>query len=142
MRRRLILAAIALAAAMVSFAVFYEIADRPAVRRAAAEGNTMEWLRADFHLNDAQFAKIAKLHADFGKVCTQHCMAIMQARQSHASQEQITRLENVCVNSMLNHFREVAACMSPEEGDRYLATVLPRIRDYDHMAAPNIGVRH
>ena len=142
MKRRVLLGVLALIVAAASFGVFYSVADRPAVRRAAARGNTMEWLRAEFHLNDAQFAKIEKLHEDFGRVCTQHCNAIMDARRTGASSEEIGRLQDVCVTSMLDHFREVAACMPPGEGDRYLAIVLPRIKDYDHTQSPTIGVRH
>lgn len=142
MKNRVFMIALFLAVSAASFWVFYTIADRPAVRRAASEGNTMEWLRAEFHLNDAQFTAIQNLHNEFGTVCAQHCIAINNAKESGKSPAEIAALEQVCVGAMVEHFHKVAALMPPGEGERYLAIVLPRIRDYDHTQSPTIGVRH
>jgi len=142
MKNLLLTIGLALAVCAASFAVFYTMNDNPAVRRAASEGNTMEWLRAEFNLNDAEFNAVRKLHQDFSAVCAQHCIDIMEARRSSAQPGEVARLEAVCVNAMTAHFRSVAALMPAGEGDRYLAIVLPRIDDYDHTGSPTIGVRH
>lgn len=142
MKGLLFMAVLALAACAASFTVFYTIGDRPAVRRAVSEGNTMEWLRAEFRLDDSQFVAIRELHDEFGAQCAEHCRSIMEARQVQDNQAEVTRLETVCVDAMIAHFRKVAALMPPGEGERYLAIVLPRIEGYDHTQSPTIGVRH
>jgi len=142
MKSFLLMVLLAVAACAASFAVFYAIGDRPAVRRAASEGNTMEWLRAEFRLGDPEFAAIRKLHDAFGAQCAEHCQAIMEARQSQGNEAEVARLEAVCVDAMVAHFHKVAALMPAGEGDRYLAIVLPRIQGYDHTQSPTIGVKH
>jgi hypothetical protein len=133
---------IAVATCAASFAVFYKIGDRPEVRHAATEGNTMEWLRAEVRLDDSRFAAIRGLHDEFSAQCAEHCQAIMEARHSQGNEAEVARLEAVCVDAMIAHFRKVAALMPEGEGDRYLAVVLPRIQGYDHTQSPTIGVRH
>ncbi|HVU34378.1 MAG TPA: hypothetical protein VHE61_13155 [Opitutaceae bacterium] len=129
----------ALAACAVSYGVFYAANREPAaVRAAARNGDAMQWLRVEFKLTDAQYAAIKQLHAQYGTVCAKHCAAIMAAQKSGAPAAEIASLENECVTSMTAHFHRVAALMSPEEGRRYLAIVLPRINDYDHRGAPNL----
>lgn len=129
------------AAAAASFGVLYVLSDQPEVRRAAREGDAMEWLRVEFHLDGGQFAAIKQLHDDYGAVCAQHCAAIMKARRQRAAAADIAALEAVCANSMTEHFRRVAALMPAGEGERYLAIVLPRVAAYDHSGAPNLQVR-
>jgi hypothetical protein len=98
----------------------------------------MTWLRAEFRLDDAQFAAIKKLHEDYSVVCGQHCTAIMAARERSAPASEMAALEKVCVDSMTEHFRRVAALMPPEQGQRYLAMVLPRVANYRHSAPPTV----
>jgi hypothetical protein len=129
------------AAGAASFGVFYAMNDLPAVRRAAREGDAMAWLKAEFQLDDAQFAAIRKLHDDFGAACGGHCAAIMAAKRRQAPAAEVAALEQVCVQAMMEHFRRVAALMPAEQGGRYLAIVLPRVKDYDHTGAPNVQVR-
>lgn len=142
MKNLLLTIALAAGVCAASFAVFYAMNDKPAVRRAASEGNTMEWLRAEFRLSDAEFAAVRKLHQDFSAVCAQHCIEIMEARRSGAEAPEVARLEAICVEAMIGHFRAVAALMPAGEGERYLAVVLPRIYSHDHTGSPTIGVRH
>lgn len=131
--------ALVIGAGAVSFGAFYVINDAPAVRRAAREHDAMAWLRAEFHLNDAQFAAIKRLHDGYGRECARHCAAILAARERRAPAAEVAGLERVCVESMTEHFRKVAALMPPGEGERYLAIVLPRVAGYDHEGAPNLG---
>src|SRR5437762_6473458 len=103
MKNLLITVGIALAACGAAFGVFYVLNDDPAMRRAAREGDAMAWLRTEFHLNDAQFAAIKKLHEDYGTVCAGHCAAIMEARKRSAPPAEIAALEKTCVESMTVH---------------------------------------
>lgn len=128
-------------AGAVSFGAFFALNDDPAVRRAARQGDAMTWLRVEFRLDDAQFAAIKRLHDDYGVICEQHCNAIMRARRQKAPKEDVAALEQVCIGSMTEHFRRVAALMPAGEGERYLAIVLPRVDGYSHEGAPTLQVR-
>jgi hypothetical protein len=138
MKNFLITLGIALAACAAAFSVFYVLNDEPGLRRAAREGDAMTWLRMEFRLNDEQFAAIKKLHEDYGTICAGHCSAILDARKRSAPPAELALLEKTCVDAMTAHFRRVATLMPPAEGERYLATVLPRVAAYDHSAAPNL----
>jgi hypothetical protein len=132
---------VVVAAGAVSFGAFYTMNDAPDVRRAAREHDAMAWLRAEFHLNDTQFAAIKALHDDYGAECAQHCSAIMTARRKSAPAAEVAALEKVCVDSMTEHFHRVARLMPAGEGERYLAIVLPRVANYTHEGAPTLQVK-
>lgn len=134
----LISLAVALSACATAFGVFYALNENPALHRAAQDNDAMAWLRAEFKLDDAQFAAIRKLHEDYGIVCAEHCTRITNARERSAPPAELAALEQACVDAMTSHFRRVAAVMAPAEGQRYLATVLPRISGYQHAGAPNM----
>lgn len=140
MKNFLITLGIVLGACAVAFGVFYFVSADRAMHAAAREGDALAWLRAEFRLNDAQFAAIQKLHDDYSVVCGRHCAAIMEARERNAAAAEVAALEKTCVDAMTAHFRQVAALMPAREGERYLATVLPRIAGYSHERAPNVRV--
>jgi len=130
------------AACALSFGVFFAVNREPAeVRRAERDGDALTWLRAEFQLNDAQFAAIKKLHEDYRGVCAEHCAAIMAAEKRAAPSAEVAALEKTCVDAMTEHFKRVATLMPVGQGERYLAIVLPRIADYDHRGAPNVQVK-
>lgn len=141
MKNFLITAGVAVAACALAFGVFFALNDDTALRAAARENDAMAWLRAEFHLDEAQFAAIKKLHDDYGAVCGEHCAAIMEAREQKAAAAEVARLEKICVDAMTGHFRRVAALMPTEQGKRYLATVLPRVSGYSHTGAPNVRAK-
>ena len=138
LRYLLLTVATILAACAISFCISYAMNDQRDVRRAAREGDAMNWLRLEFHLDVRQFEAIKKLHEDYGVVCAAHCAAINEAKKKHASATEITALENTCVDSMMAHFRQVAALMPAGEGEHYLAMVLPRMKGYDHSGVPTV----
>lgn len=145
------------AVALVTWFVTYRLTCQPAVHAAVAKGDALEWLRADFRLNDTQFARIEKLHESYATVCEGHCRAIQQVMKTRdalksagsteaaalaATEHELETLRTTCETAITAHVREVAAMMSPEEGSRYLALVLPMIADFDHRGAPDVGVGH
>ncbi len=138
MKNPLITLGLALAAGALAFGAFYVMSDEPVLRRAAREGDAMLWLRTEFRLDDAEFAAIKKLHDDYGVVCGEHCAAIMAAKRREAPAAEVAALEKTCVEAMTRHFKNVAALMPAGQGERYLATVLPRVAGYDHAGAPNV----
>jgi len=141
MKNFLLVGGAALAAGVLAFGAFYMMSDEPALHRAAREGDAMLWLRTEFRLDDGQFGAVKKLHDDYSAACGEHCAAIMASRERGAPAAEVAALERVCVEAMTQHFKQVAALMPAGQGERYLATVLPRVAGYDHASAPNLRVR-
>lgn len=141
MKNLLLTVATLAAACALSFALFFRMNDDDALHRAARDGDAMTWLKVEFQLNDAQFAAVEKLHDDYTLVCAKHCAAIVAARRRSAPATEVAALEKTCVDAMSEHFRRVAGLMPHDQGERYLATVLPRVAAYDHAHAPNVQVK-
>lgn len=118
---------------------FYFFQRDPELRRAARAGDAMVWLRTEFHVSPAQEAAITRLQNEYAVVCSDHCAAILAARKRSAPAVEQAALEKTCTDAMRQHFTQVAALMSPGEGERYLKEVLPRIDGWDHVAPPNAG---
>jgi hypothetical protein len=139
-------------AAATGFVAFRTTGDGE-VARALAKKDAMEWLRADFKLTDAQFAAIKQLHDAYSVVCEEHCREIrravrvrndlkssapLEAGAIAAADRRVEELRLVCESAIATHVRECASHMSPEAGQRYLALVLPKIKDFDHQAPPDL----
>lgn len=155
MKYGLITCMVLTAAAAVNGVVNYQACCPPELRRAARTDDAMAWLRTDFKLTDAQYTKIVALHRAYGDVCAEHCRAIQETQtqldaakkqSAHdpvkvaAAENQLRELQSRCENSIEIHVREVAACMDPAEGARYLALILPRINGYDHGGTPDLDL--
>jgi len=145
---------LALVAAAVGWSM-YQLGGDDRVQAALAKRDPLTWLRTDFRLSDAQFAAIRKLHESYSVVCERHCQAIQEAALKRntlksapnteaalltAAERRLEELRDVCERAIAAHVREVAAQMAPEQGRRYLALVLPKIADFDHRAAPDVGL--
>ena len=64
---------------------------------------------------------------------------VYEARAEIASADRrVEELRLVCESAIATHVRECAAQMSPEAGQRYLALILPKIKDFDHQAPPDL----
>jgi hypothetical protein len=135
--------------------VSFRLGGQPEVREALEKRDALAWLRTDFHLDDAQFAEIKQLHAAYSVECEAHCRAIQEAAMARntlkaatgaepaalaAAEQRVQQLRAVCESAIAAHVREVASKMAPREGERYLALVLPKIADFDHRAAPDVGL--
>jgi hypothetical protein len=141
--------------AMITGVISYRLSDDRAVSEALARRDALTWLRTDFQLNDAQFAAIRKLHESYSVVCEDHCRAIQEAARDRrtlqsnpatdpavlaGAEKRVQELRLICETAIAAHVRQVAAEMAPEHGARYLAMVLPKIADFDHHAAPDLGL--
>ena len=102
----------------------------------------LAWLKDEFHLNDAEFARISRIHETYLEGCAERCRLI-DAKNSHlrhllaASQGAVTpeieqalseaaQLRVECEKQMLQGFYEVSRTMPPEQGKRYLEWVQAR----------------
>jgi hypothetical protein len=147
------MALLAFVAAATGF-VCYRLNADPVLHAAAAKGDAMAWLRTDFHLNDAQFEAIRKLHEAYAPSCAEHCRMIQEATKARdalkaadpaavaAAERKLQELRTACETAIARHVRQVAAEMSPADGARYLALVLPKISDFDHLVPPDLRLNH
>ena len=109
----------------------------------------LQWLRVSLHLTEPQFEKVQALHLAYQPKCAELCMRIQHS--DHALQEAASRsravtaevtnlmheradLTKECQQAMLKHVYETAACMAPEQANKYLKTVLPHVLGTAHVS--------
>jgi hypothetical protein len=156
---RYVIATLALivAAAGATWLICYRVSADPAVKAAVEKRDALEWLRNDFELDAAQFAAVKRLHESYAVVCEAHCAAIQEAARQRdtlrresaanaaaltAAEQKVQELRVICETAIASHVRQVAAQMSAEQGHRYLAMVLPKIKNFDHRGAADVRVEH
>jgi hypothetical protein len=98
----------------------------------------LAWLRQEFRLSDAEFARVSELHEQYLAGCAERCHQIDLKNQELA--HLLSRTNNVtpqirqaladaaqlraeCQAKMLQHFYDVSRTMPPEQGQRYLGWV-------------------
>ncbi len=117
--------------------------------RAMTKSPTPElaWLQKEFHLSNAEFARISKLHDAYLTACAERCSRIdaknAELQTLLANTNKITpdieraiheaaQLRAECQKAMLQHFYEVSQTMPPGQGRRYLAWVIARTLGPEH----------
>ncbi len=148
-RSTLILLCGIVAAALAGFGAYYAGTARS---RSLTESQAPElaWLKTEFHLDDAEYTRISKLHEAYLAACAQRCQHIDAANaelrhllaHTNAVTPEIARalaeaaqLRAECQKEMLQHFYEVSQTMPPEQGKRYLAWVQERTLSTNTHAA-------
>jgi hypothetical protein len=96
------------------------------------------WLKNEFRLSDAEFARVSQLHQEYLPECARRCQLIEE--QNRRLRELFTTATNLtpeiqsvlaerariraeCEAEMMKHFLAVSRTMPPEQGRRYLAWV-------------------
>lgn len=99
----------------------------------------LAWLRREFNLSDAEFARITQLHEAYLPQCRERCRLV--ERQNERLGQLLAQADTVtpeirtllaeratiraeCEAEMLKHFLAVSRTMPPEEGRRYLAWIV------------------
>jgi len=156
MKKLFIVLGLAVAVGLVSYFCCYRHA-MASVVVVTPDGTDAElaWLKHEFALTPAQYEKILTLHRAYQPVCAGHCARYMAARQrletllkeqqgwspdEGAALDEIARVRSECHQAMLRYAYTVAACMSPEEGRRYLQMIDTRLlsgEPADMMANPH-----
>ena len=136
MKRGLLILALGIVGAFVAFCGVYLMGTATPRALLRSEQPELAWLKHEFNLGDAEFKRIADLHADYLPLCKERCQKIDELNDklsnTLASATQVTpdieRLLNergqmraTCQAEMLKHFFEVSRTMPPEQGKRYLA---------------------
>jgi len=142
MKRLLAFLVLALAVAATAYGVTRYLGAR-------APEDQWTWLRREFHLSDAQFARVRALHEAYQPICAGHCSRILAvqhrldelertaAKDSPAylvALKEWAELKRECNEATLQHLRRVAGAMDPDQGSRYLALMVPRLTRFDHRA--------
>jgi hypothetical protein len=98
----------------------------------------LAWLREEFHLTPAEFARISDLHATYLAGCAERCQRIDE-KNAHLRHllaatniitpeiaqtlQEAALLRADCQKKMLEQFYAVSQTMPPEQGARYLKWV-------------------
>jgi hypothetical protein len=135
MKRFLIVLVMAVAFGIASYRISYHCDMASVVVTPDGTDAELGWLKHEFALTPAQYEKILALHRAYSPVCAGHCARYREVHQrldtllknqttwtpeAGAALDELARIQSECHVSMLKYAYGVAACMSPEEGRRYL----------------------
>ncbi len=138
MKKGLLILLLGLLLGSAAFAGFYYLGTATCRHLMREPQPELAWLKKEFHLTDAEFARIVKMHEAYLPQCAQRCRRIAdQEQQLHSLLAKATtitpeiqnllleraRLRAECEAGMLKHFLAVSQTMPPEQGRRYLAWV-------------------
>jgi hypothetical protein len=142
MKKALIVIIMAALVAVAGYAISYQCATASAKAMLTKPGGEMEWLRSEYHLSAAQFARIQQLHREYAPTCDLMCEKISKANdrfdQVVSANRKVTpevtvammeclAAQTECREAMLGHVYAVSAEMSAEDGARYLQMMKARI---------------
>jgi hypothetical protein len=130
------------AAALIAFCGTNFFGTRDLREIAKAPNGELEWLRREYHLSDAQFAKIAALQSAYTPVCNEMCRRIMEANSKldrlvsekrevtpelEAAIREAGSVQEDCHKQMLAHIYRVSAQMNPVDAQNYLRLMKSRV---------------
>lgn len=117
----------------------------------AGVARELEWLLAEFDLDEQQIEAIAGIHQGYLPVCEELCEMVIDAQgrldklmltssgltpEIEEALNQFIEIKELCHRSMLAHVYEVAAVMSEEQRERYLAHVKSYVTMHDRPSPP------
>ena len=127
----ILLGALVLCAALLGGS--YAVSRRVCQNCMAKSVSDLDWLQQEFHLSDAEMARIQKLHEGYLPKCAEMCAQIAAKKSevetalngsTNTAQQKLAELAALraqCQAQMLQHFTEVSQTMPPQQGRRYLA---------------------
>jgi hypothetical protein len=136
MNRSLVILIGALGLGTGIFGVSYLVAQRASVMCCAQSTDDLSWLRTEFHLSDAEMARVRQLHEGYLPKCGEMCRKIAAKKselesalgtgtnitaEAQGKLSELAALRAQCQAQMLEHFATVSRAMPPEQGRRYLA---------------------
>jgi hypothetical protein len=136
MNRSLVILIGALTLGSAIFAGSFFTARHATVLCCAKPADDLSWLRSEFHLSDAELARVRELHEDYRPKCAEMCAKIAAKKSeleavlgnstnatatAQAKLTELAALRAQCQAQMLQHFVTVSQAMPPAEGQRYLA---------------------
>jgi hypothetical protein len=141
MKRAWLILVLGLVVGLAAYVGFYYAATARSRSLARSPEPELAWLRDEFHLGDAEFERISKMHDAYLAGCAERCRRIdersVELRRLLQASNRVTpqieqalaeaaQLRAQCQAQMLEHFFEVSRTMPPEQGQRYLAWIQAR----------------
>jgi hypothetical protein len=151
----IILGALALGAAV--FAGSYFAGQRACVAGMTRSADDLSWLRDEFHLGDAEMARIRQLHEGYMPQCAKMCVLLAAKKaevqsalgngtnvtaEAQTKLTELGELRSQCQAQMLRHFIAVSQAMPPEEGRRYLAEMQRLTLGFHEEIEQSMGDMH
>ena len=114
------------------------------------------WMHQEFHLDDAQYAKVKQLEEAYYPHCANMCDQIDQSHMAlkklimanatmtpeiAAALKQDGDVQQQCRMDMLKHFYDVSNAMPPAEGKRYLQIMQTQVVEPEKTSNATV-VRH
>lgn len=142
MKKIVLVHLLAIGLALAGYATYYHCATAAARTMSAQADGGMEWLRREYHLSDAQFARVQQVHRDYAPKCDRMCEQIGKANarldeliltnktytpEVAAAMKECLAVQGECRQALLAHIYAVSAEMSPADGSRYLEMMKSRI---------------
>jgi hypothetical protein len=136
MNRSLVIVLGALALGATLFGGSYAVSQRLCRVCVAQPAGSLDWVRKEFHMDDAEMARIQTLHENYLSQCAAMCRMVAAKKQEVAAALHNTTNVNPvverklaelaacraqCQSRMLQYFVAVSRVMPPAEGNRYLA---------------------
>jgi len=112
-KNALIAAVVFAATALVAGVLGYRAGCDPALHQAARQGDAMVWLRREFHLTDAQYAAIERLHSAYNGTCEEHCRMIQEAMTARDALRAAHPADAEAVAAADRHLRDLSAVAKP-----------------------------
>jgi hypothetical protein len=138
MKRVAIILLAGVALALGGYAAVYRVCTASHLDLTKDSSPELAWLKEEFHLPEAEFDRITRLHAAYQDACMERCGRIDSKNRELArllgSTNAVTpeiekllresaELRAECQKAMLQHFFEVSRTMPADQGKRYLAWV-------------------
>ncbi len=138
MRKGWLILLLGLLLGMAAFCGVYYLGTAPSREMMHGTQPELAWLKQEFKLSDAEFARITTLHEAYLPQCAERCRVIEQqnqklkellAQNGTATPEvqnlllERARTRAQCEAEMLKHFHAVSLAMPPQQGRRYLSWV-------------------
>ena len=145
MKRLVIILALAVLLGLGAYLVSYAVA-RCTFCRMPDANDSSSWLRQEFHLSDAEYARVKKLEDGYHPHCLVMCEQISQSQlalknlilanktmtpEVEAAMQKDSAVKKEWRQDMLRHFYEVSQAMPPEEGKRYLQIMQAQVLGLD-----------
>ena len=138
MKKGIVILGLGLILGVAGFTGFYYLESASSRDLMRAPQPELAWLKREFKLSDAEFARISRLHAAYLPQCAARCQRIeeqnQKLRQLFIQATNVTpevqgllaeraKMRAECEAEMLKHFLAVSQTMPPEQGRRYRAWV-------------------
>ena len=157
MKRTAAIAIAGLLASVAGYCAFFYLGTKEHREMMQSSSPELLWLKKEFHLADADFDRVVKLHEGYLSDCAERCARIagknLELQEILAStnvdpkavEEKLKEAGDLriqCQQNMFKHFLEVSRQMPPEQGRRYLQWVQQRTLTPEHDMAQRHQAGH